>query len=81
MWSASKRNQRLRAGSVSTPRRTNNPGPPVGSGALRADQALRNREEHQEQMRATLELQHLARAGQPPKPGLVDRIRALFRRT
>ena len=53
----------------------------MGSGALRADQALRNREEHQEQMRATLELQHLARAGQPPKPGLVDRIRALFRRT
>jgi len=56
------------------------PVPPIGSGAQRADQALRNREEHQEQMREFLELQHLAREGQPPKPGLVDRIRALVRR-
>ena len=56
------------------------PTPPVGSGALRADQALRNREVHQEQMRAQLELQHLAHEGQPPTPSLMDRVRSLFRR-
>ena len=60
--------------------RPSNPVPPVGSGALRADQALRNREEHQEQMREALELQRLAHEGQPTKPRLVDRIRALFGR-
>ena len=57
-----------------------NPVPPAGSGTFRADQALRNREAHQEQMRQELELQHLAREGQPPKPSLADRLRGLFRR-
>jgi len=57
-----------------------NPVPPAGSGAFRADQALRNREAHQEQMRAELELAHLAHEGQPPKPSLADRLRGLFRR-
>ncbi len=48
--------------------------PEAGGGAQRLDQVVRNREAHQDQMRQELELQHLAREGQPPKPGLLERL-------
>ena len=52
----------------------------AGSGTQKADTLLRNREAHQEQMRAQLELEHLASDGQPRKPGLFERIRGLLHR-
>jgi hypothetical protein len=54
--------------------------PAAGGGAQRLDQVVRNRESHQELMRQELEIQHLAREGQPPKPSLIERARGLFRR-
>ena len=53
--------------------------PAAGGGAQRLDQVVRNRESSEDQMREELELQHLAREGQPPRPGLMDRLRGLFR--
>jgi len=54
--------------------------PAAGGGAQGLDQVVRNRESSQDQMRHELELQHLPREGQPPKPSLLDRLRGLFRR-
>ena len=52
--------------------------PSAGGGAQRLDETVRNRESHQEQMRQELELQHLAREGQPAKPSLMRRLRGVF---
>ena len=57
------------------------PDPAAGGGLQKIDALLQNRDAHQELMREQIELEHIAREGQPGHPGLVGRIRRLFRRS